>query len=108
MILPQVSDTLELSVTPYSLTATQPDGVSAGSSRPSSQKETTTMIVRKDRLITRELLDCYRRDIFSADPIYCDRAIKSLKESIERGSDFDTEVTKINALALYSSVASCH
>ncbi len=66
------------------------------------------MIARKDRLITRELLDCYLRDIYSADPVYCDRAIQSLKESIERGSDFDTEVTKINALALYSSIASTH
>jgi hypothetical protein len=66
------------------------------------------MIARKDRLITRELLDCYLRDIYSAHPIYSDRAIQSLKESIERGSDFDTEVTKINALALYSSLASPH
>ena len=66
------------------------------------------MIARKDRLITRELLDCYLRDIYSAHPIYSHRAIQSLKESIERGSDFDTEVTKINALALYSSLASPH
>ena len=47
--------------------------------------ENSIMNTRKDRLITRELLDCYRRDIFSSHPIFSDRAIQSLKECIERG-----------------------
>jgi len=63
------------------------------------------MNTRKDRLITRELLDCYRRDIYSSHPVFSTRAIQSLKESIERGSDFDCEATRINALDLYSAVA---
>ena len=64
------------------------------------------MNTKKDRLITRELLDCYRRDIYSCHPIYSDQAIRSLKESIERGTDFDCEATRINAISLYSAVAS--
>ncbi len=63
------------------------------------------MNARKDRLITRELLDCYRRDIYSCHPVFSTRAIQSLKESIERGGDFDCEATRINALNLYSTVA---
>lgn len=66
--------------------------------------ENSIMNTRKDRLITRELLDCYRRDIFSSHPIFSDRAIQSLKECIERGSDFDSEATRINAMHLYSSL----
>ena len=63
------------------------------------------MDMRKDRLITRELLDCYRRDIFSAHPVFSDRAKQSLKESIERGTDFDCEATRINAISLYCSIS---
>ena len=63
------------------------------------------MTQKKDRLITRELLDCYRRDIYSCHPVFSDRAIQSLKECIERGSDFDCEATRINALDLYSTLA---
>lgn len=63
------------------------------------------MTQKKDRLITRELLDCYRRDIYSCHPVFSDRAIQSLKECIERGSDFDCEATRINALDLYSALA---
>jgi|GEM_PF-782768 hypothetical protein len=61
---------------------------------------------KKDRLITRELLDCYRRDIYSCHPIYSDQAIKSLKECIECGTGFDCEATRINAISLYSVVSS--
>lgn len=64
------------------------------------------MTAKKDRLITRELLDCYRRDIYSSHPVFSDRAIQTLKECIERGSDFDCEATRLNALDLYVSVAS--
>lgn len=64
------------------------------------------MNTKKDRLITRELLDCYRRDIYSCHPVFSDRAIQTLKECIERGSDFDCEATRINALDLYVAVAS--
>ena len=63
------------------------------------------MTQKKDRLITRELLDCYRRDIYSCHPVFSDRAIQSQKECIERGSDFDCEATRINALDLYSTLA---
>lgn len=64
------------------------------------------MTRKQDRLITRELLDCYRRDIYSRHPVFSERARQTLKESIERGSDFDCEATRLNALDLYCMVAS--
>lgn len=63
------------------------------------------MTRKQDRLITRELLDCYRRDIYSCHPVFSERAKLTLKESIERGSDFDCEATRLNALDLYCAVA---
>ena len=63
------------------------------------------MNTKKDRLITRELLDCYRRDIYSSHPVFSDRAKQSLKECIERGGDFDCEATRINAINLYITLA---
>lgn len=63
------------------------------------------MTRKQDRLITRELLDCYRRDIYSCHPVFSERAKQTLKESIERGSDFDCEATRLNALDLYCAVA---
>jgi hypothetical protein len=60
------------------------------------------MTMKKDRLITRELLDCYRRDIYSSHPLHSTEALKSLKESIESGGRFDCEATRLNAIHLYS------
>lgn len=62
------------------------------------------MHARKDRLITREQLDCFKRDIASSHPIHSTQAIRSLKECIERGGHFDCEATKISALSLYSAL----
>jgi hypothetical protein len=67
--------------------------------------ETMTMTAKKDRLITRELLDCFRRDIYSSHPVFSERAIQTLKECIEREGSFDCEATRLNALNLYSDVA---
>lgn len=63
------------------------------------------MHTRKDRLITREQLDCFKRDIASCHPVYSTQAIRSLKECIERGGHFDCEATKISALTLYSALS---
>lgn len=68
-------------------------------------EEITAMNGKRDRLITRELLDCYRRDIYSSNSFFSNQAIQSLKETIERGGDFDCEATRINALDLYCAVA---
>lgn len=62
------------------------------------------MKTRQDRLITRELLDCYRRDIASSHPVFAHQAIRSLKECIERGGHFDCEATRISALSLYGAL----
>jgi hypothetical protein len=56
--------------------------------------------------ITRELLDCFRRDINSGHPVFSLRAIQALKDCIEGGGSFDCEATRLNALNLYSVVSS--
>jgi hypothetical protein len=58
-----------------------------------------------EKLVTRELLDCYRRDIRSGHPVFASRALKMLKECAEGQRDFDCEVTRLNALSLYGAVA---
>jgi hypothetical protein len=64
------------------------------------------MTGKRDKYITRELLDCFRRDINSGHPVFSIRAIQALKECIENGGGFDCEATRLNALTLYSVVAS--
>jgi hypothetical protein len=64
------------------------------------------MTVNNEQLVTRELLDCFRRDIHSGHPVFANRAIKVLKECVEGKKDFDCEVTRLNALRLYGSVTS--
>jgi hypothetical protein len=54
--------------------------------------------------ITRELLDCYRRDIHSRHPVFSAQALHSLRECIERGGQFDCEATRLSALSLYSTL----
>lgn len=55
--------------------------------------------------MTRELLDCFRRDIDSGHPVFSTRAIQALKECLESGGKFDCEATRLNALSLMASVA---
>ena len=59
-------------------------------------------------IMTRELLDCYRRDISSRHPVFYNRAIDSLRDYIERGGQFDCEATRLSALSLYSSLSRNH
>lgn len=59
-------------------------------------------------LVTRELLDCFRRDINSSHPIFSDRAIQSLQECIELGGAFDCEATRLSALHLYTTIKGDH
>jgi|APCry1669189665_1035243.scaffolds.fasta_scaffold08331_2 hypothetical protein len=63
------------------------------------------MTRKKDRLITREQLDCYRRDISSSHPVFSFEAIQSLKECIESDGNFDCEATRLNAISLYCSLS---
>jgi hypothetical protein len=62
------------------------------------------MAASREECITRELLDCYYRDIHSGHPVFSNRAIQALKECIERGGRFDCEATRLNAINLYSTV----
>lgn len=64
------------------------------------------MTGKGEKFITRELLDCFRRDIASGHPVFANRAIQTLKEVIECGGGFDCESTRINAFSLYSGLAS--
>lgn len=57
-----------------------------------------------EKFITRELLDCFRRDINSGHPIFANQAIEMLREAIECGAGFDCEATRLNALSLYSGL----
>lgn len=59
----------------------------------------------KNLCITRELLDCFRRDINSGHPVFSLRAIQALRDCIEGGGSFDCEATRLNAVNLYSAVA---
>lgn len=62
------------------------------------------MTAQRENLITRELLDCFRRDIASGHPVFSHRAIQVLKECLECGGRFDCEATRLNALALFASL----
>lgn len=62
------------------------------------------MTTGKARRVTREMVDCVRRDIHSGHPVYANRAAKTLKDYIETGVDFDCEATRLNALNLYSTL----
>lgn len=62
------------------------------------------MIYGQNLTLTREMLDCYRRDIHSRHPVFSSQAAQSLKECIERGGNFDCEATRLSALNLYSSL----
>ena len=53
------------------------------------------------RMVTREMLDCYRRDIYSRHPVFSMRAVQSLRECIELGGAFDCEATRLSAIHLY-------
>lgn len=55
-------------------------------------------------MMTRELLDCYRRDISSQHPVFHNRAVDLLKDCIERGGQFDCEATRLSALSLYRTL----
>jgi hypothetical protein len=62
------------------------------------------MIYGQNLVMTREMLDCYRRDIHSRHPVFSTQAAQSLKECIERGGSFDCEATRLSAMNLYSSL----
>jgi hypothetical protein len=66
------------------------------------------MTGNREKYLTRELLDCFRRDIDSGHPVFANRAIQALKDVIESGGGFDCEATRLNAINLYSGVASRH
>lgn len=78
--------------------------------KPISQRETEmTARVKPEtgknaRIMTRELLDCFRRDIDSGHPVFSNRAIQILKECIECEGNFDCEATRLSALNLFASV----
>jgi len=63
------------------------------------------MTGKRERFITRALLDCFRRDIDSGHPVFSNRAIQALRECIDEGGGFDCEATRLNALNLYAMVA---
>lgn len=63
------------------------------------------MTGKREKFISRELLDCFRRDINSGHPVFSNRAIQALKECLENGGSFDCEATRLNALNLYSVVS---
>ena len=56
--------------------------------------------------LTREQLDCFRRDIHSGHPVFSTRAIQILRLCIEGRGSFDCEATRLNALNLYRAVTS--
>jgi hypothetical protein len=60
----------------------------------------------RHKFITRELLDCFKRDINSGHPVFATRAIQALRDCVENGGGFDCEATRLNALSLYSALAS--
>ena len=62
------------------------------------------MTAKRENVVTREWLDCFRRDIDSGHPVFSRRAIQTLKECLECGGTFDCEVTRLNALNLLASV----
>ena len=62
------------------------------------------MHAKINRTVTRELLDCYRRDIHSCHPIFSVRAMESLRECIELGGAFDCEATRLSAMHLYFTI----
>jgi hypothetical protein len=62
--------------------------------------------LRFETHITREQLDCFRRDIHSGHPVFSTRAIQILRLCIEGEGSFDCEATRLNALNLYNAVTS--
>lgn len=62
------------------------------------------MVYGQNIIMTREMLDCYRRDIHSRHPVFSSQAAQLLKDCIERGGSFDCEATRLSAMNLYSSL----
>ncbi|CAL1241442.1 hypothetical protein [Candidatus Methylocalor cossyra] len=63
-------------------------------------------VYHHQKLVTRAMLDCFRRDIHSGHPVFANHAIKVLKECVEGKKDFDCEATRLNAINLYGAVTS--